>query len=330
MPGNRDERTSDGSHRRTPGWRRGRPDRLPASLCSCSLASDAPYVVGPPGAPRRDLTEEAARSPGRRPPGSRLVTGGHVVRSVVMRAVRFDQYGGADVLEVREVYDPVDADGRAIVAVRPPASTPARARSARAMLAERWPATFPWARAPISPEWSERRLGRDRDPRSETRSSVGPTNAPAHAELVVGRPSTRRSPKPRSLSWEVAGSMHVVAMAAPGIGPCGGPRTRVSCRRVGGRGRSGFVRRAARPAHRRHRDRAGRRGATTIGCGRAGVVPVAYGDGQADRSAAPPAPTSTRSSTRSAAATSTWRSSSASLLPGSTRSSTVTPVARKA
>ncbi len=35
-----------------------------------------------------------------------------------MRAVRFDAYGGVDVLEVREVEDPVAGPGQVLVAVR--------------------------------------------------------------------------------------------------------------------------------------------------------------------------------------------------------------------
>jgi NADPH:quinone reductase-like Zn-dependent oxidoreductase len=49
-----------------------------------------------------------------------------------MRAVRFDEYGGVEVLEVGEVEDPAPAPGRAIVRVGRRASTRARSPSVRA------------------------------------------------------------------------------------------------------------------------------------------------------------------------------------------------------
>lgn len=41
-----------------------------------------------------------------------------------MRAVRFDQYGGIDVLDVREVDDPCRCRGRVVVRVRATARAP--------------------------------------------------------------------------------------------------------------------------------------------------------------------------------------------------------------
>src|SRR3954470_16755321 len=60
-----------------------------------------------------------------------------------MRAVRFDRYGGVDVLEVREVDDPVDAPGRVIVEVRATGINPGEIAIREGVLHERWPATFP-------------------------------------------------------------------------------------------------------------------------------------------------------------------------------------------
>ena len=60
-----------------------------------------------------------------------------------MRAVQFDHYGGVDVLEVREVEDPVAGPGRVLVAVKAAGINPGEIAIREGRLHERWPATFP-------------------------------------------------------------------------------------------------------------------------------------------------------------------------------------------
>src|SRR5947199_7779965 len=60
-----------------------------------------------------------------------------------MRAVRFDRYGGVDVLEVREVEDPVAAPGRVLVAVKAAGINPGEIAIREGRMHERWPAAFP-------------------------------------------------------------------------------------------------------------------------------------------------------------------------------------------
>ena len=48
-----------------------------------------------------------------------------------MKAVRFDEYGGVDVLEVREVEDPVAGTGQALVAVKAAGINPGETRDPR-------------------------------------------------------------------------------------------------------------------------------------------------------------------------------------------------------
>ena len=60
-----------------------------------------------------------------------------------MRAVRFDEYGGVDVLDVREVDDPVAGPGEVLVAVRAAGINPGEIAIREGLLDERWPATFP-------------------------------------------------------------------------------------------------------------------------------------------------------------------------------------------
>ena len=73
-----------------------------------------------------------------------------------MRAVRFDEYGGLDVLEVRDVPDPVAGPGEVLVAVKAAGSTPARSRSAKGACTSAGPPPFPRARGRTSPAWCRR------------------------------------------------------------------------------------------------------------------------------------------------------------------------------
>lgn len=59
------------------------------------------------------------------------------------KAVQFDEYGGIDVLEVREVAAPVAGPGQAVVAVHAAATNPGEAAIRGGALHDRWPATFP-------------------------------------------------------------------------------------------------------------------------------------------------------------------------------------------
>src|SRR5215469_1711805 len=60
-----------------------------------------------------------------------------------MRAVRFDGYGGVDVLTVTEVPTPVPAPGQVLVQVKAAGINPGEAKVREGLLHERWPATFP-------------------------------------------------------------------------------------------------------------------------------------------------------------------------------------------
>ena len=60
-----------------------------------------------------------------------------------MKAVRFAEYGGVDVLEVREVEDPVAGPGRVVVAVKAAGINPGEIAIREGRLHDRWPATFP-------------------------------------------------------------------------------------------------------------------------------------------------------------------------------------------
>lgn len=60
-----------------------------------------------------------------------------------MRAVRFDAFGGLDVLEVREVDDPVAGRDHVLVRLRAAAINPGEIRLREGVFADQWPTSFP-------------------------------------------------------------------------------------------------------------------------------------------------------------------------------------------
>ena len=60
-----------------------------------------------------------------------------------MRAVRFERYGGPEILEVVEVEVPRPGPGQVLVRVKAAGINPGEAAIRNGQLHERWPATFP-------------------------------------------------------------------------------------------------------------------------------------------------------------------------------------------
>jgi len=198
-----------------------------------------------------------------------------------MKAVRFDHYGGVDVLEVREVEDPVAGSGEVLVAVKAAGINPGEVAIREGRLDSRWPATFP------SGEGTDfaglvRAVGSGVSAVAAGEEVLGWTEQRAsQAELVVV-PADQLTAKPASVSWEVAGSLFVVGFAAyasvQAVAPRAGETVVVSAA-AGGVG-SVAVQLARRT------------GARVIGLAsehnhdwlrRHDIVPVTYGDGQAER-----------------------------------------------
>jgi NADPH:quinone reductase-like Zn-dependent oxidoreductase len=130
-----------------------------------------------------------------------------------MKAVRFDRYGGVDVLDVREVEDPVAGPGEVLVAVKAAGINPGEIAIREGRLDERWPATFPSGEGTdlagvvraVGDGVRDFTVGDEVLGWSEQRSS--------QAELVVV-PAEQLTAKPAAVPWEVAGSLFVVGMAA--------------------------------------------------------------------------------------------------------------------
>ena len=198
-----------------------------------------------------------------------------------MKAVRFDRYGGVDVLEVREVEDPRPEPGRVVVAVKAAGINPGEISIREGYLHDRFPATFPSGQGTdlaglvqsVGAGVTGFGPGDEVLGWSEERSS--------QAELV-SVPAGQLIHKLPALSWEVAGSLFVVGMAAEASVQAVAPRageTVVVSAAAGGVG-SVAVQLARRS------------GATVIGLAsehnhewlrRLGIVPVLYGEGQAQR-----------------------------------------------
>jgi NADPH:quinone reductase-like Zn-dependent oxidoreductase len=195
--------------------------------------------------------------------------------------VRFDRYGGPEVLEVREVERPVPGSGEILVEVRAAAVNPGEIAIREGVFADLWPATFPSGEgsdlagtvAELGPQAAGFAAGDPVCGWTDQRAS--------HAELVAV-PATQLTAKPDGLSWEVAGSIYVAPLAAyacvGAVAPREGEVVVVSAA-AGGVG--GVAAQLAR-----------RTGATVIGLASErnhdwlrsrGVIPVAYGEGQEER-----------------------------------------------
>lgn len=192
----------------------------------------------------------------------------------------FDRYGGSEVLDVREVEAPSLDAGRVLVRVVAAATNPGEIAIREGRLADRWPATFP------SGQGTDLAGNVEAVGESVTGFSGGAVlgwteERASHAEYVVV-PTDQLTDKPTALSWEVAGSMFVAPMAAHACVEAVSPRTGETVVVSGAAGGVGSV----------TVQLARRTGATVIGLASENnhdwlrahdVVPVTYGDGQADR-----------------------------------------------
>jgi NADPH:quinone reductase-like Zn-dependent oxidoreductase len=198
-----------------------------------------------------------------------------------VKAVRFDEYGGIEVLKVVDVPRPVPGAGQVLVQVKAAGINPGEAKIREGLLDALWPATFPSGEgsdlagivAETGPAVSGVSVGDE---------VIGWTdNRASQAEYVVVE-EQHLTPKPAGVPWEVAGALFVVGAtsyaAVQAVSLTEGDTVVVSAA-AGGVG--SLAVQLARRAD-----------ATVIGlAGQAnfewlaghGVIPVAYGDGVTDR-----------------------------------------------
>jgi NADPH:quinone reductase-like Zn-dependent oxidoreductase len=198
-----------------------------------------------------------------------------------VKAVRFDEYGGAEVLKVVDVPRPIAGPGQVLVQVKAAGINPGEAKIRDGLLHSRWPATFPSGQgsdlAGIVAETGPGVTGVK--PGDEV---IGFTdNRASQAEYVIVE-AEHLTPKPPQLPWQVAGALFVAgatAYAAVRAVELAEGDTVVVSGAAGGVGSIAV-------------QLAKRTGATVIGLASEdnhawltahGVIPVSYGDGVAGR-----------------------------------------------
>jgi NADPH:quinone reductase-like Zn-dependent oxidoreductase len=200
------------------------------------------------------------------------------------KAVRFDHYGGIDVLEVRDIPRPEPEPDQVLMAVRAAGINIGEAKIRSGLLREIFPATFP------SGEGSDlagvvEEVGTGVKGVAVGDEVIGYTNNRAsHAEYVLVE-AANLTAKPSGVPWEVAGALFVAGATGVATVRAVAPTTGEAVVVAGAGGGVGVfavqlaVRTGARVialASERHHAWLRERGA----------VPVAYGDGVIERIAA--------------------------------------------
>jgi NADPH:quinone reductase-like Zn-dependent oxidoreductase len=198
-----------------------------------------------------------------------------------VKAVRYDEFGEIDVLRVEEVERPVPGDGQVLVRVRAAGINPSEAVIRMGAMAELFPSTFPSGQGSDLAGVIEE-VGAGVGGFSPDDEVIGFTDKRAsQAELVLVEAGDLTR-KPEKVSWEVAGGLFVAGATASGAVHAVEPEEGETVVISGAAGGVGSL--AVQLAR--------RTGATVIGLASEsnhewlkshGVIPVAYGDGVADR-----------------------------------------------
>src|SRR3984885_1102261 len=130
-----------------------------------------------------------------------------------MKAVRFDSYGGIEVLQVADVPMPEPSRGETLAKVKAASINPGEAKIREGLLHAMWPATFP------SGEGSDlagivTKVGSGVESFAVGDEVIGFTDRRAsHAEWVVVE-AKNLTIKPAKVPWEVAGSLAIAGSTA--------------------------------------------------------------------------------------------------------------------
>jgi NADPH:quinone reductase len=129
------------------------------------------------------------------------------------RAVRFDRYGGTDVLYIADVDAPRPESDEVVVAVQAAGTNPGEATIREGKLDKLFPATFPAGEgSDFAGVISQVGTGvTEFNPGDEVLGWSARRNS--HADYVAV-PANQLIRKPAGLSWEVAGALYVVAVTA--------------------------------------------------------------------------------------------------------------------
>jgi NADPH:quinone reductase-like Zn-dependent oxidoreductase len=198
-----------------------------------------------------------------------------------MKAVRFDDYGGIDVLEVRDVARPEPGPDQVLVAVRAAGINIGEAKIREGLVREIFPASFP------SGEGSDlagvvEQVGANVKGVAVGDEVIGYTdNRASHAEYVLVD-AANLTAKPPEVPWEVAGALFVAGVTGVAVVRAVAPTAQEAVVIAGAGGGVGVF--AVQLAL--------RTGARVIGVAgdrhhawlrERGAVPVGYGDGVAKR-----------------------------------------------
>src|SRR5580658_7398175 len=130
-----------------------------------------------------------------------------------VQAVRFDEYGGVEVLKVVDVPRPAPGSGQVLVQVRAAGINPGEAKIRSGLLHARWPATFPSGQgsdlAGIVAETGPGVTGF-----SAGDEVIGWTDDRASQAEYVIVDDQNLTAKPAGLPWEIAGALFVVGATA--------------------------------------------------------------------------------------------------------------------
>jgi NADPH:quinone reductase len=200
------------------------------------------------------------------------------------KAVRFDDYGGVEVLEVRDVPRPEPGPGEVLVAVRAAGINPSEAAIRTGRVRDIFPATFPSGQGSDLAGIVEE-IGADVEGVAVGDEVIGFTNKRASQAEYVLVEATNLTAKPAEVPWEVAGALFVAGVTGFAAVRAVAPTAAEAVVIAGAGGGVGVfavqlaVRTGARVialASERHHAWLRERGA----------VPVAYGDGVRERIAA--------------------------------------------
>jgi NADPH:quinone reductase-like Zn-dependent oxidoreductase len=129
------------------------------------------------------------------------------------RAVKFDHYGGLEVLQVVDVQRPAPGPGQVLVKVKAAGINPGEASIRKGLFADRWPAKFP------SGEGSDFAGVVEETGSGVTKIAVGDEvigfthERASQAEFVVVE-AGKLTPRPPNVSWEQAGGLFVAGTTA--------------------------------------------------------------------------------------------------------------------
>ncbi|WP_040812322.1 NADP-dependent oxidoreductase [Nocardia concava] len=129
------------------------------------------------------------------------------------RAVRFDEYGGSDVLRVVEIPEPQAGPGEVVVRVVATGINPGEAAIRSGLLHEQWPTTFPSGQgSDFAGRIAE--VGAGVSGIAEGDEVIGFTNERAAHATHVRVPADQVTPKPAAVPWDVAGALFVAGTTA--------------------------------------------------------------------------------------------------------------------